>query len=97
MMQIDFSTLTLTPIPRCRARDPITSRVAARFALSGKAAQERAAIVDTLRCYGPRTAWELSWLMVRDYVGIQRRLSECQGIHRTGERKDGMMVWAVDA
>jgi hypothetical protein len=29
-----------------------------------------------------------------DYIAVQRRISEC-GLVKTGERRDGCMVWAV--
>ena len=95
-MQIDFATLSFTKT-RARTNDPATSHAAAKHAATGRAAQHRMNIVWLIKEYGPRTAKELATISNIGYYTIQRRISECAGIERTGEVRDGCAVWrAVD-
>ena len=90
----------IIPIPRARRRDPATSHAAAHNARRGAAQALRERIYASLA--EPATARELVERLhdggdtARLYFAIQRRLSECPGIHRTGEVRDGCAVWARD-
>ena len=93
---IDFATLSFTKT-RARTNDPATSHAAAKHAATGRAAYSRSVIVAILRSMGPLTARELALHACIEYHTIQRRISECAGIERTGEVRDGCAVWrAVD-
>ena len=81
---------------RARRSDPDTSREAAKNAASNKAALERIAIQNALRSFPPGlTAREIATMADLDYFATQRRISECAGIERTGERRDGCAVWVA--
>lgn len=79
---------------RARNNDPETSRDAAVHAGSVKACAERLAIC---RCLEGRpnglTAMEIARLTSIDYIEVQRRISECAGLEKTAERRDGRRVW----
>jgi hypothetical protein len=79
---------------RARSTDPQTSRAAAKNAASGKAAKLRAEIQRILKVVGrPLTAREIADIADEDYYDVQRRLSETANIRKTGEVRDGAMVW----
>jgi hypothetical protein len=83
---------------RARSTDPQTSRAAAKNAASGKAADLRRTLQIELKGrhiygLGGQTARELSKVLGADYYDIQRRLSETANIRKTGEVRDGAMVW----
>jgi hypothetical protein len=78
---------------RYRSTDPQTSRDAARHAVSIDASAQRRAICAAISQY-PMTAREVSEQTGIDYIAVQRRISEC-GLVKTGERRDGCMVWAA--
>lgn len=79
---------------RARRTDPKTSRDAAKHAASTKAQGERIAIRQALEQFKPGlTAREIAAYTGIDYIETQRRLSEVAGIERSGERRDGCMVW----
>jgi len=91
-MQIDFIST------RSRLRDPESSRIAAKNAASGKAADLRKRIQNGLQArkafgQGALTAREIAEKLNADYYDVQRRLSECANIRKTGEMRDGAMVW----
>ena len=89
-MQIDFATLTFT---RARRTDPATSHAAAKHAATGKAALERLDIVAALRIFGPMHYRQIAERVFMEPVAVARRISECAGIERTGEVRDGCCVW----
>jgi hypothetical protein len=83
---------------RARSTDPTTSRAAAKTAASGKAADLRRTLQSELQIrhvygLGGQTARELSASIHADYYDVQRRLSETANIRKTGEVRDGAMVW----
>lgn len=78
---------------RHRATDPESSRVAAKTAAGGKAAELRRRIQLALCSLGPMTARRLSQHLEEDYYAVQRRLSETANIRKTGAMVDGAMVW----
>jgi hypothetical protein len=83
---------------RARNSDPDTSHAAAVHAGSVKACAERLAICRCLQDspYG-LTAWEIARLTAIDYIEVQRRISECAGLVKTAERRDGRRVWRAMA
>jgi hypothetical protein len=83
---------------RARSTDGQTSRAAAKTAASGKAADLRRTLQSELKVrhvygLGGQTARELSASLRADYYDVQRRLSETANIRKTGEVRDGAMVW----
>lgn len=85
---------------RARASDPSTSHAAAKNAASGKAADLRQRIQNGLQAYkvycvhpAGLTAREIAGRLGADYYDVQRRLSETANIRKTGEVRDGAMVW----
>jgi len=83
------------PSRYARRADPDTSYAAARHAVSGKAARERQDILGAITINGPMTAREVATDTGMDYIAVQRRISEVYGIERTGDRRDGCMVWGA--
>jgi hypothetical protein len=77
---------------RARRADPQTSRDAARYSASQKACQERLSILLAVHKQ-PMTAREIAAETGIDYIEVQRRISEVAGIEKSGERRDGCMVW----
>lgn len=84
---------------RYRRTDPQTSREAAKNAASGKAEIQRRAIHTLLLMFGPKTAKELSYVShyveSMSFTELSRRISECEGIERTGVRRDGSAEWRI--
>ena len=78
---------------RSRSTDSQTSKDAAKHAASNKAANERRLICGVIS-REPMTAREVARVTGIEYIECQRRISEC-GLVKTGERRDGCMVWAV--
>ena len=96
MSSIDFSTLSFVRT-RARTGDVSTSHAAAKHAATGYAAAQRIAIVGAVERFGPMTAREIAEGICMAYHDVQRRISECAGIERTGEVRDGCAVWrAID-
>lgn len=90
-MQLSITDLTRT---RARRTDCDTSREAAINAGSAKAIAERATIRHCLKSFPDGlTAMEVSWRTGIDYIEVQRRISECDGLEKTPERRDGRRVW----
>ena len=89
---IDFANLSFTKT-RARTNDPATSHAAATHAATGRAAELRRRIVYELRACGPMTARGIAFNTNYEYHAVQRRISECAGIERTGEVRDGCAVW----
>lgn len=80
---------------RYRNTDPQTSKDAARAALSGKRQMQRKLILTLLHDVGPMTGKELAICAGVSFTEISRAISEVQGIHRTGLRRDDSCEWAV--
>jgi len=81
---------------RARRTDPDTSREAAKNAATRKSEEERIAIRKALDgCLTGLTPREIAARTCIDYIEVQRRISECAGIERTGDRRDGCAVWRV--
>lgn len=79
---------------RARNDDPDTSKAAAVNAASVKACAERLAICRCLDAHpAGLTAMEVAKLTSIDYIEVQRRISECAGLEKTPERRDGRRVW----
>jgi len=78
---------------RARRSDSQTSKDAARHSLSQKACAERLSIFIAVTTKGPMTAREVAAETDIDYIEVQRRISEVGGIEKSGERRDGCMVW----
>lgn len=79
---------------RFRRSDQESSRDAAKNAAGTKAADERIAIRQALEQFRRGlTAREIAAYTGIEYIETQRRLSEVAGIERSGERRDGCMVW----
>lgn len=79
---------------RARTSDPDTSHDAAAHAGSVKACAERLAICRCVEAHpGGLTAMEVARLTSIDYIEVQRRISECAGLEKTAERRDGRRVW----
>lgn len=78
---------------RARRSDSDTSRIAAAHAVSKKADMERAAILASIRAYGPSTAREVAADTGIDYIEVQRRISEVGFIRKTEATRDGCKVW----
>lgn len=83
---------------RYRATDPDTSKAAANHAASAKAVAERLAIYRAIKA-APEglTAREVATITGIDYFEVQRRISECAGLVKTAERRDGRRVWRAMA
>lgn len=79
--------------PRARKTDPSTSHEAAKFAYSTKADRERAAIYRALVFRGELTPKEIAGITGIDYIEVQRRMSETEGIAPTKGRRDGCRIW----
>ena len=92
-MQIDFATLSFTKT-RARTNDPSTSHAAAKHAATGRAAQQRLAIVAALNRYGPMTDPEIASFSGVSYHDVARRRKEC-GAVATGMVKNGRNVWGM--
>lgn len=82
---------------RARRKDPATSHKAALNAALPVTEQRRQAIVAALRKHGPMTARAISGVTGIDYYEVQRRMSECAGIRRTGLEVDGGAQWEAMA
>lgn len=84
---------------RYRATDPESSRLAAKTAAGGKAAELRRAIQQALRERGPMTAKQIAVHLDECFYAVSRRCSETAHIRKTGEMVDGGMVleWAPGA
>ena len=83
---------------RARNSDPDTSHAAAVHAGSVKACAERLAICRCVEGHpGGLAAMEVSRLTSIDYIEVQRRISECAGLVKTAERRDGRRVWRAMA
>lgn len=79
---------------RSRRADPVSSKLAAKTAASGKAGELRRRIKDELWATPQGlTARELSQRLGVDYYAVQRRISETANIRKTAEMRDGAMVW----
>ncbi len=78
---------------RARRTDSQTSHDAAKHAVTAKADAERRAIREAVSAR-PMTAREVSAYTGIDYIECQRRISEC-GLVKTGDRRDGCMVWGL--
>ena len=83
---------------RYRATDPDTSKAAANHAASAKAVAERLAIYRAIKA-APEglTAREVATITGIDYFEVQLRISECAGLVKTAERRDGRRVWRAMA
>jgi len=78
---------------RARHNDCDTSKAAAKYATTGKAATERKAIAQAVKqANGGMTAMEVANTTGIDYVAVQRRIAEC-GLTKTEQRRDGRAVW----
>jgi response regulator of citrate/malate metabolism len=78
---------------RARATDCDTSKAAAKYSITGKAAAERKAIAETVKQSNiGMTAMEVANTTGIDYVSVQRRIAEC-GLIKTEQRRDGRAVW----
>jgi len=91
-MNIVFGDYRL-PYQRYRNTDPVTSKEAAKNARSGKAEKERQQIYQVVAASQGLTAREVSQALNLDYITVQRRISEVQGLSRNGQKRDGCMVW----
>jgi len=78
---------------RARTTDGVTSKDAAKHAVTEKAATERRQIFWALRVIGPMTAREIAANTGIDYIEVQRRISEVGFITKTADRRDGCFVW----
>lgn len=79
---------------RYRNTDPATSKDAAIAATQPGSIEQRAMILAELQASPDGwTGKELAHRLRIDYHSIQRRISEVKGIYRTGEKRDGAMVW----
>lgn len=86
--------IKLATTSRARRTDPATSHEAAKFAMSKTAAGHRYAIKRALQLFGPMTPRHISVATAIDYIEVQRRMSEVEGIERTGERhENGQSIW----
>lgn len=79
---------------RSRGADPVSSKLAAKTAAGGKAGELRRRI-QLILWMTPQgmTARQLADSIRVDYYDVQRRLSETPNIRKTGEIRDGAMVW----
>lgn len=78
---------------RARRNDCDTSKAAAKYATTGKAAVERMVITKAIKqANGGMTAMEVANTTGIDYVAVQRRIAEC-GLTKTEQRRDGRAVW----
>jgi len=83
---------------RARNSDPDTSHDAVVHAGSVKACAERLAICRCLEGHPDGlTAMEVAQATSIDYIEVQRRISECAGLQKTSERRDGRRVWRAVA
>ena len=80
---------------RARRSDCITSREAAKNAVTGKADSERKAIVVSVKsAQAGATAREVAMATGIDYIAVQRRIAEC-GLNKSELRRDGCAVWVA--
>ena len=80
---------------RSRRNDCDTSKAAAKHAVSNKASQERAAIIQAVKTsYIGLTGRQVAMVTGIDYVECQIRLSEC-GLFKTKLVRDGCRVWVA--
>ena len=80
---------------RSRTHDCDTSKQAAKHAVSNKASQERAAIIQAVKTsYIGLTGRQVAMVTGIDYIECQRRLSEC-GLIKTKLVRDGCRVWVA--
>ena len=81
---------------RSRATDCDTSKEAAKHATTGKASNERVAIIKAVTAApSGLTAREVAAATGLDYIAIQRRIAEC-GLHKSDVRRDACAVWVAN-
>ena len=80
---------------RSRRNDCDTSKTAAKAAVTGKASNERVAIVAAVKAsYLGLTGRQVAMVTGIEYHECQRRLSEC-GLTKTKLVRDGGRVWVI--
>lgn len=86
---------------RSRRSDPESSKLAAKHATGGKAAELRLKIQAAIKwdalCSGDGlTAKDLARDLGESFYDVSRRISECAGIKKSGTMRDGCMIWKLE-
>jgi hypothetical protein len=82
---------------RARRSDPETSKQAAKYAASGKCAEQRIAIRQALVTHGPMDPRQIEAVTGIEYHAVHKRMSEIAGIEPTGEEIEKRRIWRAIA